>query len=396
MNFNMLDAAPCGYLAFKDSGEIVWLNQTLSKWLGYSKEELTGNSIEKIFTLATRIFYNTHFFPLIKLHSRADEIFLSLNTKDKQDIPVLTNAERRIEDGQATVHCVFIRVHQRRKYEEEILRAKREAETALSENKQLQELKISLETHAHELENHLQQQIVVNDNLIQFNKVISHDLQEPLRKIQLYVDLVSKDSNELTPRSISAIGKIHAAAERLRTLTSGLRQYVNVNSEKVFTEVNLAGLVELARERAIEHRHFNDFDFSTETLPTIQGYRAQLEMLFFHLIDNAIQFRQQSQRLKIKIGCVHLEENRYRLTEGRYKFVPHIRITFEDNGIGFDPQYKDYIFELLKKIDPTTSGLGLGLSLVKKVVDNHHGSLKAESIQSKGTCFIINLPVEIV
>jgi sigma-B regulation protein RsbU (phosphoserine phosphatase) len=88
---DLLNIAPCGILLFDDGGNVLRANKTLKDLLGYNDQELEGKTVDNIFSVATRIFYNTHLFPVIKLHSRADEIFLTLVTKDKMDIPVLSN-----------------------------------------------------------------------------------------------------------------------------------------------------------------------------------------------------------------------------------------------------------------------------------------------------------------
>src|SRR5688500_17250777 len=94
---DIFDNAPAGYFSFFDDGTIYLVNQTSCSLLGYNKEELAGKNIETISTIATRIFYQTHFFPLIKMHGHAKEIFVSLQTKGSDHLPVLLNA-RREED----------------------------------------------------------------------------------------------------------------------------------------------------------------------------------------------------------------------------------------------------------------------------------------------------------
>jgi sigma-B regulation protein RsbU (phosphoserine phosphatase) len=152
-------------------------------------------------------------------------------------------------------------------------------------------------------------------------------------------------------------------------------------------------VLDAARERVTEGRAFNAFQFIVEPLPRIWGFRSQLELLFYHVIDNAIQFRKPGSELVLKVSSVLLEENIYRSIRDKYKFTEHVKITFSDNGIGFDKQYTNYVFDMVKKLDPTSNGLGVGLSLVKKIVDNHSGSIKIESQPGKGTNVILTLPL---
>jgi phosphoserine phosphatase RsbU/P len=388
---SLLDVAPCGYVVFRDDGQIELVNKTLLRWLGLRKEDATGKNIETLFTIPTRIFYNTHFFPILKLHGKADEIFLQFKMPGNETMPALVNAERKPSNDHYLNHCVIIPVHQRKKFEEEILAAKRSAEQALEENKHLQELKGSLEKSALELENHLRKQLSINRSLLQFSKVISHDLQEPIHKIQLFTDRMLK-IEKLSEKGQSDLTRIDKSAERLRVLTRALEHFISVDAENSFSEVDLNKLLRKAADQALENYPGLDYEIHADELPKVVGNTKQLTLLFFHLVDNAIQYREPTRKLRIHVSAVSLDENLYQISPNRYKYAEHIRIRFEDNGIGFDMQYKDYVFEILKKISQTSNGIGIGLGLVKKIVDNHAGTIKVDSIENKGTIFTITLP----
>src|SRR5687768_15710652 len=130
----LFDIAPCGVLLFDDGGKILKANATLTALLGYERDDLNGRSIDTILSLASRVFYNTHFFPLLKLHARADEIFLTLVSKAGRSVPVLSNAVCRTAAGDVEHLVIFMPVVERKKFEEEILQARRAAEKALKEN----------------------------------------------------------------------------------------------------------------------------------------------------------------------------------------------------------------------------------------------------------------------
>ena len=149
-----------------------------------------------------------------------------------------------------------------------------------------------------------------------------------------------------------------------------------------------------AASRASARRQFFDFDLRLEKMPSLEGYESQLESLFFHLIDNAIQFREPSRKLVIKIDHVIIAENIFRVSKTQYKYVDHLRIFFSDNGMGFPEEYNDYIFVLLKKIHDST-GLGMGLPLVKKIVQKHFGQIRVKSQPQVGTHFEIELPINV-
>ena len=126
----LLNNAPCGFLAFADDGTVLTANATLLGWLGRAEGELCGRHFESILPPGGRIFYHTHFFPLLKLHGRAEEIYVSLRSPDGTDLPVLVNAVRAERGGSNVNDCVFVPMRQRRRFEDEILAAKREAEEA--------------------------------------------------------------------------------------------------------------------------------------------------------------------------------------------------------------------------------------------------------------------------
>lgn len=126
----LLNNAPCGFLSLADDGRVLAVNATLLGWLGYEEGELSGRHFETLLPAGGRIFYQTHFFPLLKLHGRAEEVYLSLRTREGGDVPMLANAARRERDGSSVNDCVLVPMRQRRRFEDELLAAKREAEEA--------------------------------------------------------------------------------------------------------------------------------------------------------------------------------------------------------------------------------------------------------------------------
>jgi len=392
---SLLNYAPCGFLSFSDDGTIVTVNHTLKEILGYSGETLEGQNIESILTVASRIFYNTHFFPLIRLHSKANEIFFSLLAKNKTDIPVLTNAVRKLENGSYENQCIFIPIYQRNRYEEEILSARTLAEETLKKNEGLISLTGKLEGHSRELDKQLTKLVAMNEDLVQLNRVISHDLQEPIRKIQIFTDILSRNTDLTTDlKSNSALNKIRTACDRLRQLISVLEHYVSIDTEQKVSEIDLNRVLDDAKNKAVSQKQFNDFTFHHESLPVVEGYPEQLELLFFHLISNAIDYREPSRKLTVTVKSVIMQENIFRSIKDRYKYMDHVKISFSDNGIGFGNDYRDYVFDLLKKMDSQTQGVGLGLPLSKKIVDNHSGIINVQSEKGKGTEFNIVLPLK--
>src|SRR4051812_37272956 len=115
---NLLDTAPFGFMSFKDDGKIVYVNTTLLERLGYTRDEVTGRHVETLLAAGARIFYQTHFFPLLKLHGRAQEIYLLLREKSGNDVGMLCNAVRRERDGTGVTDAALMEVVERRKFEQ--------------------------------------------------------------------------------------------------------------------------------------------------------------------------------------------------------------------------------------------------------------------------------------
>ena len=151
----MLDRAPCGFLALTEGGVILAINATLLALLAYERRELDGSHIDTLLPLAGRVFFHTYILPLVAMHGKAEEIFLTLRSKQGTQVPVLTNAVRHERQGRLVYDCVFMPMHQRSQYEDEILRAKKAAEEAIrlkdQANRTLEELRVTLEAKQAEL-----------------------------------------------------------------------------------------------------------------------------------------------------------------------------------------------------------------------------------------------------
>src|SRR5688572_8030851 len=234
-----LERAPCGFVEFADDGRILYANATLAGWLGTTPPQLLGQSFESILTVANRVFFQTHFFPLLRMHREADEIFLALRRSDGGSVPVVARALRFEGDAGPRNQCAFITVHQRRKYEDEIIAARQAAENALRSNDELLRTKQDLEQRGHELERRLREVQARNDELQRVVQVLSHDLKEPIRKIALFSDLVREQSHALDEEGVGALGKIDAEADRMDQLLKAVREFLEADSRAKLEDVEL-------------------------------------------------------------------------------------------------------------------------------------------------------------
>lgn len=159
---DILDTAPCGFLSLTDDGTIVLINSTLLELLEYSLEQTIGKKIGFLLPVASQIFYQTHFFPLLKLNGKANEIYFSFKSRSRVNIPMLINAVRKNRHEQIFNDCILIPIYQRIKYEDEILKAKKMADAAILSQKQAE---ISFKKS-----NELLKKLVNTDGLTQISK----------------------------------------------------------------------------------------------------------------------------------------------------------------------------------------------------------------------------------
>jgi sigma-B regulation protein RsbU (phosphoserine phosphatase) len=396
MSADDLDTAPCGYLSFDDTGRILKVNKTLLTLLGYTAaDHLIGKSVESIFTIATRIFYQTHFFPLLKLHGNADEIFLTLIGADRCEWPVVCNAVRKQDGGAAANHCIFVVASQRSKYEQEILTARREAEAALLENRDLIMAKAESETKGILLAQKLDELRRANEDIVEFGRLISHDLQEPIRKIAIFTDRLAAENKEVFNQGIiNRLNKINRECYQLRHLSNNLERYLSLNIHaQALADVDLNKCVHTGLSTAREASTPVELTLSVAKLPTIRGYQSQLELLFSQIFSNCIEYRDEKRALAIRVECSRHQENIYKKTKDHYKYVDFVKISVVDNGRGFDKADAKSIFSIQRRIGKSSRELSFGLPISKKVVDNHFGTIAIDPVDGGGAAVSIVLPL---
>lgn len=386
------ESLPCGVIVIDTHSEIKWANPFTEDLLGYGPGELTGRRIDELLTLASRLYFQTHIYPLFTLGTFANELYLNLLTRRRSTVPVLLNAGRREQGGEALISLSFIPVYQRREYEQELLSAKRAAEDALLRNDELLRLQDELRRHQLELDQQMSVLRQRNEELEEFGKVIAHDLQEPLRKLHVFAGLLLEEPDgALSSTGIMAVGGVRNASQRLRQLILDLQSYFTLANAVVGKKpVNLGEIVE---KLATQFRT-GEVQIQLGPLPQIVGNPEELTILFRHLLDNAVKFRKPEQAAEVVVEGTVVGRNQFRFTPDKYHYVDYARIVISDNGIGFDNHRREEIFAILKKLHTQTPGLGLGLALARKIVERHNGQIAAESELGRGTRITVWLPVE--
>ncbi|WP_234733458.1 ATP-binding protein [Tellurirhabdus bombi] len=255
-------------------------------------------------------------------------------------------------------------------------------------------------TQSHEYRQQLeatnQELLRSNSNLAQFAYVASHDLQEPLRKIQAFGTLLTEQyASILDEDGQDYIERMQAAASRMSSLIRDLLAYSRVTTiqQKTFKPVFLNHVIkEVLDDLDISIRETGAF-IQIDQLPTLNGDPLQFRQLFQNLIGNALKFRQLTLSPIIQIG--QRKANKSDLPDILLATnQPFLEIWVRDNGIGFDAQYKERIFQVFQRLHTKQqyAGTGVGLSICKQVTENHGGSLTAISKLGQGAEFKIFLP----
>jgi signal transduction histidine kinase len=231
-----------------------------------------------------------------------------------------------------------------------------------------------------------------NHELQQFAFIASHDLQEPLRKIETFSNLAADKYFHDEERLKTYLGKITNSATRLRTLITDLLDYSRIYIDNRFMRTNL---------NAILQDVVTDLDLTDATcklqisgLIEIDAIPSQMSQMFQNLIGNSLKFT------KPEVPCI-IEITAERVRHRAFDSVPdkegkYLRIVVRDNGIGFNNEFRDRVFEIFQRLNPKADyeGTGIGLSIVKKVVEKHDGLVTAEGKENEGASFTIVLPVE--
>lgn len=219
-----------------------------------------------------------------------------------------------------------------------------------------------------------------NRELEQFAYITSHDLQEPLRTINNFSRLLKDEFKGRLGREADLYLEFMAeASDRMGSLIVGLLDYSKLGVQSERSRVDCNDLMENIVRELESNIRAKDARIKIDSLPVIEGHRVELKQLFYNLVENAIKFGKHSE-VEVK---VHAEKEK-----------DHWKFFVEDNGIGFNMQFKEKIFSIYQRLHPREaySGTGIGLSQCKKIVELHGGDISVNSELGKGSTFSFTIP----
>ncbi len=231
-----------------------------------------------------------------------------------------------------------------------------------------------------------QELINSNKELERFAYIASHDLQEPLRVINSYLQIIEKKyTNGMEEKGLYLMERVMGATKRMKSLINDLLEYSRIGKkERAFRKTDLTQLVDAAIKDSEILINEHDARVKVEELGHITCDAGQIFQVFMNLINNGIKYRRPEVVPEIVISAQVSKPNT-------------LEITFQDNGIGIKEEFQERIFEIFQRLHTQDeySGTGLGLAITKKIIESHNGTIRVESTYGEGSKFILELPIEL-
>ncbi len=387
----LIDQIPCGFVSFGDDGLIQRVNERLLEVLGYKREDVEGHHVETLMNVGSRIFFQTHLFPLIAMKGSAEEIFLLLKSSRGEDVGFLLNASRHVRDGKTVNDCALMRVQERRKFEDALVRAKKVAEAAQQEltetNERYAEQAIELELQQEELMRQRQIADDANQAKSKFLAVMSHELRTPLNAIAGYVQLIEMGVHgPVTEEQIVALDRIRRSQLHLLRLINDVLNLARIEAGRVDYNVRSVSLADVVTtvmpmvEPQLAAKGVTSRAL-LEGAGTVRADREKLEQIVLNLLTNAAKFTQRGGTVTVRV-------------RNNCGIPDRTCLEVEDTGIGIPIEMQAGIFEPFVQVDTDNrkEGSGLGLAISRDLARGMGADLIVKSVPNQGSIFTVILP----
>jgi PAS domain S-box-containing protein len=365
---SLIEASPDPLVTISAEGKITDVNEATVKATGVSREELIGSDFSHYFTEPAKA--ETGYQQVFR-EGLVTDYPLTLRSKDGHLTDVLYNATL-YRDSRGEVEGIFAAardITERKRFELELKEQRDHLEDLVEERTK------ALNQYAENLKRS-------NEDLERFAYIASHDLQEPLRNVVSFSQLLARRyQGKLSADADEYIGYIVEGGKRMQALVQDLLEYSRVHTKgQAFQEVESEEIIDRVLQNLTSSIQESDARIRTTPLPTILADPTQITLIFQNLIGNAIKFRRADVQPHIAISAEKMGEM--------------WRFTVKDNGIGIDPAFFDRIFEIFQRLHTRDKypGTGVGLAIVKKIIERHGGQIWVESEVGKGSTFHFTLP----
>lgn len=359
----LVDLSPDAIVIVNSKGQIEQVNKALISLLGFKSDELISQPIETLIPTRFHKDHKTHvekYYQKPKVRPMGSDMDLFARTKGGSEIPVeIRLSPVPSHEGTAVIASIRDASLQRNK-EHKMARLNEELEEQVDKK----ELKLKK----------------VNKELEAFTYSVSHDLRAPLRAISGFSQALKEELPNISNESQLYLDRIIANTSKMGQLIDDLLNFSRMTRKK--NEYSFFSSESLISSIISNNPEFENKNIKLVNLPEIYGDKSMLEVVFNNLISNAVKYSKNESNPSIVIQG---------FTEKK-----HIKITIEDNGVGFDMKYKHKLFGVFQRLHTQDefSGTGIGLALCNKIMKAHHGSVDISSIKGKGTIVTIKIPIK--
>lgn len=354
----VLDTAPCGFLVIDDTGVVRTVNTTLAQLVGRRRDEIEGSHIDQLLSSAGRIFYSTHLFPLLRLHGRADELYLRILHADGSQIPVLINGAARSDLDPPVYHVVVMPMLERNKLESELIAARNDAREAAAAKDR-------------------------------FLSIVSHELRSPLTGITGFSELLLRErGGPLTDQQRRYAERIRDAAQYQVGLIEDILEFAALSGERRGLDSTVMPLEDvLSRAESILSLRAADAGKALHRRPKpaageLRGDAAAVQQILLNLGMNAIKYGAPAAPVVVAAD----------------RAADAVRVGITDAGPGIPADQLERIFEPFVQLDVSSDagsgGVGLGLAISRDLARAMGGDILVQSEPGRGSTFTLVLPAE--